>query len=195
MADHALRVGDVDHADVTALLATRAGLPGVARARRSFSLVDPRRESWLESWSLVTFHLLGVPMPVPQVTVVDEEDRFVARVDAYWPEHGVVGEADGSVKYDLTGSFVARDATSADDVLAWGQRQLDRQRLRHERLLDLGLTVVRWSAQDVAQNAEQLADRVHLRLSRGRELQRGRVLLPPPLPWQAEEPAGHPHRA
>lgn len=187
MADHALRVGDSHHADVRSALAKQSGRPRVGKARRAFALTDPRRESWLESWSFITLLGLGVPLPVPQARVLDEHDRFVARVDAYWPAHATVGEADGSVKYDLRGPFVAAEATSPDDVVAWGQRRLDQQRVRHERLLDLGLSVVRWSARDVIQDAPAVAERLRARFSRsdGRALH-GRIVLPPALPWETD---------
>jgi hypothetical protein len=45
-------------------------------------------------------------------------------VDFYWPELGVVGEADGRGKY-------------TDDAL-W------KEKLRHEALMDRGLVVERW---------------------------------------------------
>lgn len=186
MADHALRVGDSDHADVRSALVKQSGRPRVRQARRAFALTDPRRESWLESWSFITLLGHGVPLPVPQAKVLDEHDRFVARVDAYWPAHGTVGEADGSIKYDLRGPFVAADAISPDDVLAWGQRRLDQQRVRHERLLDLGLSVVRWCARDVIQDAPAVAERLQARFRSGGRALHGRIVLPPPLPWETD---------
>ena len=41
----------------------------------------------------------GLPRPELQVDIVNSAGWFVARVDFYWPEYGVVGEADGNDKY------------------------------------------------------------------------------------------------
>jgi hypothetical protein len=184
VADHALRAGDVHYEDVVAALARQSGWPFVAKARRGLALIDPRRETWLESWSFVSLHARGIPLPVPQANVFDEHGRFVARVDGYWPESAVVGEADGAVKYDLTGPYVDSRASTPDEVIAWGQRRLDQQRRRHERLLALGLQVVRWSAGDISRDLPALVQRLSDRLDAGDQATfTGHVVLPPPLPW------------
>lgn len=189
IADHALRSGDVQQAEVVAALRRQSGWPYVARARRALALVDPRRETWLESWSFVSLHARGIPLPVPQAKVFDEHGRFVARVDGLWPGSSVVGEADGAVKYALNGPFVDPAATSATDVIAWGQRRLDDQRRRHERLMDLGLHVVRWSARDVGHGLTSLVQRLADRLQVGDPSAfRGRFVLPAPLPWADTAP-------
>jgi hypothetical protein len=188
VADHALRVGGVCYEDVVAALGRQSGWPLVARARTSLALVDPRRESWLESWSFVSLHIRGIPLPVPQANIFDTHGRFVARVDGYWPDSAVVGEADGAVKYDLTGPYV--DAGAApDELIAWGQRRLDDQRRRHERLMDLGLQVVRWSASDISRGLPALVKRLADRLDAGDQATfTGRVVLPAPLPWADSRP-------
>jgi hypothetical protein len=184
MADHALREGDVQHQAIVAALGRHAGWPHVAAARRALALVDPRRESWLESWSLVSLHEHGVPLPIPQARVLDEQGVFVARVDAYWPGHATVGEADGEVKYQLTGPYIQRYVASPDAAIAEAQRRLDAQRRRHERLLELGLRVVRWSAKDVIRDPRALAHRVAASLARGEPQRvRAQIVLPDPLPW------------
>jgi hypothetical protein len=189
IADYALREADTRYADVVAALDRQSGWPFVAKARRSLALVDPRRETWLESWSFVSLHARGVPLPVPQAQIFDESGRFVARVDGYWPDAGLVGEADGAVKYDLTGPYVDSRAATPDEVIAWGQRRLDQQRRRHERLLQLGLQVVRWSATDISRDLPALAQRLTDRLDAGDKAAfTGHVVLPPPLPWAQPSP-------
>jgi hypothetical protein len=75
----ALRGGATD------LLAVEASLDGMRRwrgrpkANAALRLVDPRRESWLESFSFVVLHGLGIDLPTPQVEVFDEWGQFVAR--------------------------------------------------------------------------------------------------------------------
>lgn len=187
MADHALRRGHATYDDVVRALRGQAGWPHVAKARRALCLIDPRRESWLESWSFVALHSVGIALPVPQVTILDAESRFVARVDALWPDHALVGEADGAVKYDLAGPYARPSGPAAEDLIAWGQRRLDDQRRRHERLMDLGLHVVRWTASDVTRDLPGLARRIRERQDPGRPARfRGRAVAPPQLPWTTE---------
>jgi hypothetical protein len=193
IADHALREGDARYEDVVAALRRQSGWPFVAKARRCLELVDPRRETWLESWSFASLHARGVPLPVPQAQIFDEFGRFVARVDGYWPDARLVGEADGAVKYNLAGPYVDPQAETPDAVIAWGQRRLDQQRRRHERLLDLGLQVVRWSASDISRDLLALAQRLTDRLEAGAQAPfTGHVVLPAPLPWAP--PSRHPAR-
>ena len=73
--------------------------PGIRAADRLIPLADGRRESWFESKSAWVMAALGPPPGIPQVVVTDSRGRFVGRVDALWPELGVVGEADGAGKY------------------------------------------------------------------------------------------------
>ena len=77
-------------------------------------------------------HQYGLPAPQPQVRILDERGRFVARVDFAWLSHGVVGEADGLVKY---GDGAARSIAE--------------EKQREARLQALGLVVVRWTARQL----------------------------------------------
>jgi hypothetical protein len=73
--------------------------------------------------------------------------RFLGRVDFYWDDFGVVGEADGDGKY--------------------GDRQaLIAEKRRQERLEEAGLVVVRWGWQDL-RDPDLLAARVRRALDRG----------------------------
>jgi hypothetical protein len=102
VADAAARDG-VPRAALAGVLAEQASWPYAATAATSLALVDPHRETWLGSWSVVRLNQHGVPMPEPQAVVRDVRGRFVARVDCWWPQHGVVGEADGQEKYRRAG--------------------------------------------------------------------------------------------
>jgi hypothetical protein len=120
-ADAALRLGLTDRAQLATAhrrLRGRAGWPGGARL---IELADGRSESPLESVSRIA---LASSAPELQVVIRDLGGSFVGRVDFFWPELGVVGEADGRSKY-------------RDDEL-W------QEKLREERLTDLGLVVLRW---------------------------------------------------
>ncbi len=98
----------------------RAGLPS---GRRLLELVNGSSESPLESISRLAM-ASALPAPRLQARLHALDGRFLARVDFYWPELGVVGEADGRGKY-------------TDDEL-WNEKA------RQERLTDRGLVVERW---------------------------------------------------
>lgn len=88
----------------TAVDLARMGLRPARTARaKSLSLpealyVDPRAESPLESWSRGYMVVYGLPMPLLQHTLVGA-DGMSYRVDFYWPDARLIGEADGLAKY------------------------------------------------------------------------------------------------
>jgi hypothetical protein len=149
IADAALRK-DLSRAQVEGVLARQARWPFVAAAVASLALVDPRRESWLESTSAVVMHRHGLPVGVPQVRILDGRRRFVARVDFAWLNHGVVGEADGRVKY-------GGDAA----------RTIEEEKDRHAKLEALGLVVVRWGARHLHGDDPVLVQRLRPALAAG----------------------------
>jgi len=152
------------------VLRRQARWPYADAARTALSLVDPRRESWLEPWSVVRLHARGVPLPEPQAHVEDARGRFVARVDWWWPDLGVVGEADGREKYRRQGLRTPDDA----------ERQLRDEKEREDRLRDAGLEVVRYGTRDAVQ-LDDLVARWHRAAERGDPGRlRGRIT---PAPW------------
>ncbi|WP_460604567.1 hypothetical protein [Jatrophihabitans fulvus] len=99
--------------------------PGIRRAQRALRLADGRAESPLESVSRLVVRWLGLPAPDIQPLVLDERGVAIARLDFYWDEFGVAGEADGRAKY------VDRDVLTSEK---------DRQ----EDVSDLGIEFARW---------------------------------------------------
>ena len=112
-------------------------------------LADGRRETPVESWSAWAFSVQGLPPPVWQVTVLDEEGVFLGRTDAWWKE-GVAGEADGRAKYRL-GALERTGAVDAEGLA----RTLDDQRRRERELRQAGVVVVRWEPRDLLQPDRQ----------------------------------------
>lgn len=114
------------------------GALGVTRSSRGPGLVlrltDGRIESAAESRARWAFHMTGMAQPRPQVVVRDERDRFVARVDFLIEELGVVIEVDGMGKYG--------------DIAA-----VRSEKLREDRLRELGYEVVRLTWADLANPA------------------------------------------
>ncbi|HEX4057586.1 MAG TPA: hypothetical protein VHX87_04625 [Galbitalea sp.] len=107
----------------------RAHLRAIAVLR----FAETRAESPLESISRVTMRTIGVPRPSLQVPHYDTAG-FIGEPDFYWPEHGLIGEADGDAKY-LDARF--RNDRSSDEVV------LD-EKIREDRLRALPRTVAGW---------------------------------------------------
>jgi hypothetical protein len=150
LTDAALRRGVCSLAEVRQVLQWQAEWPFAAVGALALQLVDPRRESPIESKSAVVMHQHRVPPPEPQVSIEDPDGRFVARVDFLWRRYGVVGEVDGRVKY-------AGDAA----------RAIEAEKDRQARLEALGLIVVRWDARHLFGDVPVLVQRVMTALSMG----------------------------
>jgi hypothetical protein len=99
--------------------------PGIRRAQRAVRLSDARSESPLESISRLVLRRLRLPKPDLQPVVLDQHGRQLGRLDFYWDEFGVAGEADGRSKYDAREVLIA-------------------EKERQELLEDCGLVFVRW---------------------------------------------------
>ena len=150
-ADAALRAGECTQADLTATLAGMRGLKGVAAARLCAALASPLSESPGESWSAVVLHAAGLPDPRRQAEFSDGRG-IIGRTDFWWPEHGVVGEFDGRVKYGRRNP----SGRAPEDVL-WDEK------VREDRLRALGLVVVRWTSEDL-RHPESLCARLRVLL-------------------------------
>jgi hypothetical protein len=143
VADGALRRGATDLLAVEGSLAGMRRWRGRPKANASLKLVDPRRETWLESYSFVTLQELGVELPAPQVEVFDEWGRFVGRVDGMWIAEGVVGEADGWGKYLMGGSDFDGPSGRAAAL------RVVEEKVREDDLRGLGLEFVRWDTEQI----------------------------------------------
>jgi hypothetical protein len=94
-------------------------------------------------------------MPEPQFEVVDGDGRTVARTDFGWEDQRTVGEFDGKIKY---GRLVRPGEKPEDAVF--------REKIREDRIRDLGWEVVRWTWADLDQ-PELLANRLQRAFARG----------------------------
>ena len=137
IVDGALRAGLVTRDDLVATRRHQRRWPGVASANDVLIRADPRHENWLESASAWSIACWALPHSVPQPNVFTPDGQFVGRPDRVWPEHGVVGEADGVQKYLLGGA-------TDEDV----QQALERERWREGQMRGLGLKFVRWTPHD-----------------------------------------------
>lgn len=163
IADRALASGDVDPAVLLDVVRRQEAWPYAAAAARALPLIDSRRESWLESWSFVRLWEAGVPLPEPQVEVLDENGQLVARVDGVWRRYGTVCEADGRTKY-----FDEDDVDlDAAERRRRAERRVVEEKVRQDLVRDTGLEFVRWGTRDVARNRSVVVRRIHAAWRRG----------------------------
>lgn len=139
--------------DVVTVLHGQRHWRGRPRALAAVTLSDPRRESWLESYSFARLHELGIPVPLAQARITDPDGLFVGRPDGLLSEDGVFLEADGTGKYFL-------DGLPDESVAETARRRLEEERTRHVRLESLGLRGVRWTPEEILHHAEKVAGRV-----------------------------------
>ncbi|MEV8212760.1 hypothetical protein [Leifsonia sp. NPDC077715] len=147
------------------------------RARDALAFADGRAESPLESVSRVSLALVGAPRPLLQQEVRDLLG-FRARLDFVWPELGVVGEADGTVKYLHPATAGGR---TAGDVLA---AQRERQRL----IEAMGWRVIRWGWATATRPDRMRALVLGAGMPLAPEKEGAGPALPTPLEWRLAPP-------
>ena len=157
IVDGAVRAGLVTREELLAMRRHQRRWPGVASANEVLMRTDSRHENWLESASAWSIACWALPRSVPQPNLFTPDGEFVGRPDRLWPEHGLVGEADGLQKYLLNGA-------TDQDV----QQALMGERRRERQMRDLGLDVVRWTPRDAIDGAV-----IHERFQRLADLTRG----------------------
>lgn len=115
------------------------------RLSEALTLTASAAESPLESISRGWMHECGVVPPLLQEWVTADDGRRY-RVDFLWPDHRVIGEADGLGKY-----------ASIADVQA--------EKLREDALRRAGYTVVRWTYHELVTNPAAVIDRIRAALA------------------------------
>ena len=152
-ADATVRAGLTTREHLVEALTRMVGLKGVPQARIAVPLVDGRAESGPESRLRYVWVVeAGMPVPLVNPIVVDQDGRFVARTDLLDPEAATVGEYDGAHHRDLK-------QHTADNV-------------REEDLEGLNLEVTRSTALDLWPDRPWLVAR--LTAARGRGMGRDR---------------------
>jgi hypothetical protein len=139
VADSALREEKATKPELLKVLGACPGWPGVKQARQVVQFADERAESPLESVARVVFAQFGLDPPHLQSTIPTPNGAF--RVDFLWPEHKVVVEADGLLKY-------------SDGQDAVNQFERDR------RLRDAGYKVVHFTWKELFETPETVIRRI-----------------------------------
>lgn len=146
-ADSALNRG-LGKDELRAMLESVRDWTGARLAARVVEMADGRAESVGESLMRYDFTRGGLPTPELQVEFRDERGIVWARVDALFAEERTIVEFDGRMKYD-------------DPTTLW------REKLREDRLRELGYEVVRVTWSDLGAPAA-LATRIRAAFARGR---------------------------
>jgi hypothetical protein len=157
-ADHALRSGRVarEALERSADLARRRS--GIRTAHQVIAFADPGAESAGESRSRVMMTREGLPRPELQFPIEGRAGAVIARTDFCWPGFKTVGEFDGAEKYGRK----RRPGQQAGDAVF-------QEKLREDRIRDLGFTVVRWTWAEL-DDPPALADKIRRALARGTHL-------------------------
>lgn len=134
IADNALHRRLVDPATLRAALDRYPRRHGAAAAGRVLEFATGLAESPGESRSRVAMLRAGLPMPVLQAPRFSAEGKWLGRVDFWWPEHGVIGEFDGLVKY---GRLLKPGQTAGDVVVA--------EKVREDALRETARGMARWT--------------------------------------------------
>jgi hypothetical protein len=143
VADSALFLERCDADAMLAVVTACRRWPGAGRARTAVTFADPGGTSALESISRWEMARASIPPPALQQWITPD-----IRVDFAWPSRGVIGEADGKLKY-----------TTADDLY--------REKLRQDRLEELGYRVVRWSWSEMVTDPAPMLSRLRRKLHLG----------------------------
>lgn len=142
--DHVIAAGTGKN-ELAAMISEWRPFHGVRKALRALEIATGLAETPLESISLVPIALAGFEPPEQQVAVVARGRSY--RLDFLWRRHGVVGEADGRVKYltpvDLWEEKRREDAIRSLDLgfARWGWAEAFAGAPLVARLQEAGLRV------------------------------------------------------
>lgn len=129
----ALRSG-ISIEDLKRCAVTSDGKPRGPALAKWIDLADERSDSPAESLMRAILFCLGIDYE-QQVLILDERSHDMGRVDFLLTKYGIIIEVDGAVKYD---------GTFGDPY-----RALKRERIRHNRITNLGYQVLRISWQQM----------------------------------------------
>ncbi len=137
-ADLFLHAGLVTVAELHTYVAEHPGAKGVARLRRVVGLVEPKSESAMETRLRMLLVLAGFRPPEVQVSIHDDQGRFLGRPDLLYRLQGLAIEYDGGNHRD---------------------RMVEDNR-RQNGLIGAGLRLLRFTAADVYGNPDLVAMQV-----------------------------------
>jgi very-short-patch-repair endonuclease len=137
-ADLFLHARLVTIADLRGYVASHPRVKGIARLRRVIDLAEPKAESAMETRLRMLLVLAGLPRPEVQVSIHDDQGRFLFRPDLLYRPQRLAIDYDGGNHRD---------------------RLVDDNR-RQNRLIGTGLRLLRFTAADVYGTPDALAMQV-----------------------------------
>jgi very-short-patch-repair endonuclease len=143
VADSALHSGAIRLQDMTRWAVANAGQRGIRNLRRVLEHAEPKAESPMESRLRMALVLAGLPRPKAQVPIHDRWGRVIGRPDLYYEEQRLGIEYDG--------------ATHRDSIADDNRRQ--------NRLLNVGVRLLRFAGADVLGNQESMVNQVRTALA------------------------------
>ena len=126
-ADLFLHAGLLTIAELRTYVAEHPGARGIARLRRAVDLAEAKAESAMETRLRMVLVLAGLPRPEVQVSIHDNQGRFLGRPDLFYRKQRLAIEYDGGNHRD---------------------RLVDDNR-RQNGLVGAGLRLLRFTAADV----------------------------------------------
>jgi len=115
-------------------------LRGIGTVRKAIELARPGAQTILETLSRVRLVRAGLDDPALQHEFRDEIG-LIGYADMFWESLGVIGEADGQMKYATRGDIF-------------------NEKLREDRLRTLGYIVVRWTWDEIMTDPKAVARRI-----------------------------------
>jgi len=152
VGDAALRERRCTPTDLADMVSQLESWADVGKAREAVNFLDARAESPLESISRVAMHEHCLPPPEPQVWRRGASGKWY-RVDFYWEQFRLIGEADGKVKYGFA------EPDQAADEAVW------QEKLREDDLRDADEQVVRWTYGQMVSQTTATIDRLRRRMT------------------------------
>lgn len=141
MLDSALWQGQFSYEHLESLCESGGSLRGMQDVRRALPLATDGAQTVLETISRLTFSDYKLPIPTLQEPIRDARG-LIGVVDFAWLALGVLGEADGAIKY--TDSQTLMD-----------------ERAREQRLRDAGYEVFRWTWSEIHNEPVKVVNRFH----------------------------------
>ncbi len=129
LIDSVLWQGGTTREKLDAICAQSLSLRGMHEVRRSLPLGCGGAQTILETISRLTFRDHNLPEPTLQERIYDSLG-LIGIVDFAWLSLGIIGEADGAIKYETSQSIID-------------------ERRREQRLKDSGFEVFRWTWSEI----------------------------------------------
>jgi hypothetical protein len=133
---------DLGHADLASLWAAylhRARWPQSRTLQVTVRLARPGAQSMAESLARYMMFIQHLPEPLLQFEVYDANGQLVGITDFAWPDHRLLGEVDGRIKY---GRLLKEGQDPGDAVLT--------EKVREDRLREAtGFAMIRYTWPDI----------------------------------------------